>query len=135
MDDLLILAKVDWKDHVQKLELTPNKMKEKGLKCNIEKSFFGKTEMEYLCFWVTPDGVNQINRKIEAITNMKPSTSQKEVRNFIGVINYYRDMWPRWSYTLAPLTRSTSIKRKFKWTQVEKYNFEKLSGSWHATLC
>ena len=50
MDDLLILTKVHWTDHVQKLELTLNKLKEKGLKCNIEKSFFGKTEMEYLDF-------------------------------------------------------------------------------------
>ena len=41
-----------------------NKLKVKGLKCNIEKSFFGKTEMEYLGFWVTSDGVKPITRKI-----------------------------------------------------------------------
>ena len=44
----LILTKGDWIDHVQKLEWTLNKMKEKGLKYNTEKSLFGKTEMEYL---------------------------------------------------------------------------------------
>ena len=54
-----------------------NKLKGKVLKCNIEKSFLGKTEMEYLGFWVTCDGVKPINRKIEAITNMKPNTSRK----------------------------------------------------------
>ena len=42
MDDLLILTKGDWTDTVQKLELSLNKLKEKGLKCNTEKSFFGK---------------------------------------------------------------------------------------------
>ena len=77
IDDLLILTKVDWTDHIQKLELTLNKMKEKVLKCNIEISFFGKTKMEYLGFWVTRDGVKPINRKIEAITNMAPPTPQK----------------------------------------------------------
>ena len=50
MDNLLILTKGDWTDRVQKLELTLNKMKVKGLKYNIERSFFGKTEMEYLVF-------------------------------------------------------------------------------------
>ena len=45
------------------------------------------TEMEYLGFWVTRNGVKTINRKIEAITNIAPPTSQKEVRKFIGVIN------------------------------------------------
>ena len=36
-------------------------------------------------------------------------------------------MWPRRSHTLEPLTRLTSIKRKFKWTQVEKDGFEKIT--------
>ena len=69
IDDLLILTKRDWTDHVQKLKLTLNKLKGKRLKCNIERSFFGKTEMEYLGFWVTRDGVKPINIKIEVITN------------------------------------------------------------------
>ena len=64
MDDMLILTKGDWTDHIQKLESTLNKLKEKGLKCIIEKYFFGQTEMEYLGFWVTCDGVKPINRKI-----------------------------------------------------------------------
>ena len=51
--DLLILTKGHKKDHLQKLELMLNKMKEKGLKYNIEKPLIGKTEMEYLGFWVS----------------------------------------------------------------------------------
>ena len=48
INDLLVLTKVDWKYHIHNLELTLNKLKEKLLKCNIEKSFFGKPEMEDL---------------------------------------------------------------------------------------
>ena len=77
IDDLLVLTKGYCKYHVQKLELTLNKLKKKGLKCNIEKYFFGQTEMEYLCFWVTCDGVKTTNKKIEATTNMKPPTYRK----------------------------------------------------------
>ena len=32
-------------------------------------------------------------------------------------------MWPRWLYTLVPLTILTYIKSKFKWMQVEQYAF------------
>ena len=113
-------------DHVQKLELTLNKLKGKGLKCNIEKSFFGQTEMEYLGFWVTRDGAKPIIRKIEAMANMKPRTSPKEVRKFIGLINYYRNIWPRGSHTLAPLTRIASIKQRFKCIQVKQDAFDKI---------
>ena len=35
-------------------------------------------------------------------------------------------MWTRRSHTLAPLTKSTSINRKFKWTKSQKYAFEKI---------
>ena len=37
IDDLLVLKKVDWAYHLQKLELKINKLKEKVLICNIEK--------------------------------------------------------------------------------------------------
>ena len=52
-------------------------MKSKGLKYNIENSFFGHTKMEYLGFWVTHNGIKPINKTIEAITNMKAHTSGK----------------------------------------------------------
>ena len=67
MDDLLILTKVEWKDHVQKLKSTLNKLKEKGLKYNTEESFFGQTKMEYLGFWVTRNGVNTIDKNMQEI--------------------------------------------------------------------
>ena len=57
---------------------------------------------------------------------MKPPTSQKQVVNFIGVINYHPVMWPRRSHTLAPLTRLIYIKSKFKWTKVKQDDFDKI---------
>ena len=41
IDYLLVLIKLEWKYYVQKLEFKPKKLKGKGLKCNIEKNFFG----------------------------------------------------------------------------------------------
>ena len=45
-------------------------MKGKGLKFNIERSFFDQTEISYLDFGVRRNGVKPINKKIETITNM-----------------------------------------------------------------
>ena len=59
----MVLTKGYWTDHVHELELTINKLKEKGPKYNIENSFFRKTEMEYLGFWVTHYGVKPIDKK------------------------------------------------------------------------
>ena len=46
INGILILKKGDWTDHVQKLESTLIKLKVKGLKYNIEESFFGQTKLE-----------------------------------------------------------------------------------------
>ena len=35
-------------------------------------------------------------------------------------------MWPRRSHTLAYLTKSTSIKRNFKWKEVKQDAFDKI---------
>ena len=53
-------------------------------------------------------------------------TSRKEVRKSMGAINCYHHMWPRRSHTLAPWNKLTSIKRKYKWTQVEQDAFDKI---------
>ena len=110
IDDLLMLTKGDRTDHIHNLELTLNKLKGKGLNFNIEKSFFRKNEMEYLGFWITRDDIKLINKKTEAMTNMSPHTSRKEVQNLLGVMNYYRDIWSRRSHMLVPLTKLMSIK-------------------------
>ena len=57
---------------------------------------------------------------------MVSPTSQKEVLKFIGLINYYRNMWPRRSHMLSPLTKLTSIKRKFKCTEVKQDTFDEI---------
>ena len=41
-------------------------------------------------------------------------------------MNYYRDIQPRRSHTLATITKLTSIKRNFKWTQVEQDDFDEI---------
>ena len=43
IDDPLIITKGDWSNHLNKLELVLKNLKDTNIKCNIGKSFFGKT--------------------------------------------------------------------------------------------
>ena len=110
IDDLLIITKVDWSNQLEKLKRTLQKLKDNGLKRNIEKSSFGQTEMGYLGFWVTWTGIQPINKKVEATVNMTPPKNMKQVRESTGVINYYMYMLGRCSHILHPLTALTSSK-------------------------
>ncbi len=41
---------------------------------------------------------------MQAILAIQPPTNVKEVRRFLGMVQYYHDLWARWSKMLAPLT-------------------------------
>ena len=55
---------------------------------------------------------------------MTPKKSTKKVREFIGIVKYYRKMWNRRSNLLQPLTVLTSNMVKFKWTDGEQKAFD-----------
>ena len=57
INDLLVIIKVDWSNQLEKLELTLKNLQDNRIKCNTKISFFGKTDMEYLGFWVTRTGI------------------------------------------------------------------------------
>ena len=124
IDDILLTTKKDWSDHLLHLEQVLQKLAEAGLKVNADKSFFGRHECEYLGYWVTRTGIRPLVKKVQAITNIKAPTTQKQVRSFVGLVNYYRDMWPRRSHMLAPLTKRTATNVKFKWSDTEQKAFE-----------
>ena len=62
INDLLIINKGDWFDHLEKLKLTIQNNKDNRLKCNIEKLLFRQTDMEYMGFWVTRNGILPVNK-------------------------------------------------------------------------
>ncbi len=41
---------------------------------------------------------------MQAILVIKPPTGVRQLRHFLGMVQYYRDLWARWSKMLAPLT-------------------------------
>ena len=115
IDDLLILTSGDLRDHLDKLDEVFRRIREAGLKVNANKSFFARGELEYLGYWITREGIQPVTKKIDAIHNIAPPKNRKELRRFIGLVNYYRDMWVRRSHVLAPLAALTSKTTKWKW--------------------
>ena len=126
IDDLLILTKETYKDHLKSLEIVLERLSKAGLKVNATKSFFARHELAYLGFWLSREGIKPIPKKIDAIMKIAPPQTKKELRHFIGMINYYRDMWQKRSELLAPLASLTSKKVKWNWTKECQTNFDKM---------
>ena len=126
IDDLLVITKGSWNDHLEQLDEVLFRLKNAGLKVNAKKSFFGKGELEYLGYWITRKGIQPVPKKIMAIQKIKTPTNKKTLRSFIGMVNYYRDMWIRRSELLAPLTKLCSKNAKWEWTNAQQTAFNNI---------
>ena len=93
IDDLLSITNGSYKDHLEKLELVFKQLRQAGLKVSVNKSFFAKHELEYLGYWITREGIQPMSKKVEAIQKIAKPKNQQELCKFIGIVNYYRDMW------------------------------------------
>ena len=129
LDDLLILSTEPGLDnHLEKLEQVLTRLQAAGLKINAVKSFFARTNLEYLGYNISREGLRPSLKKVEAILQIKPPTTRKQLRRFIGMVNYYRDMWPQRSHFLAPLSSMTSAKVKWKWTPEMQDSFDQMKA-------
>ena len=126
IDDVLIITKDSWEEHCEALNTVFTLMAQHGLKVNAMKSFFGKKELEYLGFIVNRKGIKPVPSKVEAIKAILPPANRRQLRRFIGMINFQKEMWPRRSAMLRPLTRLTSKNVPFKWTDVEQKAFDEI---------
>jgi hypothetical protein len=82
----------------------PTRLRDARLKVNAAKSLFCAHEIEYLGYILTREGIEPQPKKVQAILVRNPPNNIKELRHFLGMVQYYRDMWARRSKMLAPLT-------------------------------
>ena len=79
---------------------------------------------DYLAYHVTHDGVMPIQKQVKAIQALAVPKTRKQLRQFIGMINFYRDMWQKHSGILAPLTALTSKNVKYDWKEKHQKFFD-----------
>ena len=96
-------------DHLEKLRLVLAKLQEARLKINAAKSNLCALETEYLGYALSREGIAPQTKKIDSILALNPPTKVKELRTFLGMVQYYQDMWKSQSEMLAPLTNLVGV--------------------------
>ena len=127
IDDLLHVTKGSCTEHLSILEEMFTRLQEAGLKVNARKSCFGAHKFYYLGYHITREGVMPIPKKVEAIQSLAVPKTRKQLRQFIGMINFYRDMWQKRSELLAPLTVLTSKNVKYDWKDEHQNCFDAIN--------
>ncbi len=104
LDDFLCISKLSLEDHLEKLEKVLRQLCNAGVKVNTAKLTFCTLEIEYLGYVLTRDGIKPQSNKGQTILAIKPPTGVRQLRHFLGMVQYNHDLWARWSDMLAPLT-------------------------------
>ncbi len=127
IDDLLCITKGSLDDHLSKLKRVFIRLRDAWLKVNACKSLFCAMETESLGYVLSWDGIKPQKKKVQAILALMPPSSVKELHRFLGMVQYYRDIWARWSEMLAPLS---NLVGQCGHTKVTKENKTK-KVPWH----
>jgi hypothetical protein len=65
IDNLLVMSCATFEEHLQRLELVFSRLSEAGLKINANKSHFAVSEIEYLGYWITRNGIQPVHKKLK----------------------------------------------------------------------
>ena len=61
-------------------------------------------EVEYLGYILLRDGIKPQPEKVSAILALESPKNVRELWAFLGMVQYYRNMWEKRSHLLAPLS-------------------------------
>jgi hypothetical protein len=131
LDTLLCISKLSLEYHLEKLEEVLRQLCNTGLKVNAAKLTFCALEIEYLGYLLTREGIKPQSNKVQAILAIKLPTGVRQLRHFLGMLQYYRDLWARRSNILTLLTSlvgecSQTKSTKAKGTKKVPWHWEKV---------
>lgn len=94
-----------------------------GLKLQTSKCELIQSEVLYLGHVVGKEGIKPNPKITEPIKNWKAPQNVKQVQQFFGLCNYYRQFIHKFSKTTTPLSSLTKQDKKFVWSGECKESF------------
>lgn len=102
IDDFLI-ASEDETQHYEHLKILFKRLSEYGVIINPAKYVFGVNEITFLGYTVNEHGIKPLAERIEAIGKFSEPATVKQLRRYLGMINFYRRFIPGTAKILQPL--------------------------------
>ena len=121
-DDILVASKDD-KEHSLHLHRLFEQLSNFGLKINVDKSVFFRQQVKFLGHNVTADGICILDEKLTAINDYPLPSSNKSLKRFLGMINFYRRFIPHATKFLAILYDMEKSDGEFSWNDEQTTAF------------
>ena len=102
LDDILIFSP-DMISHLEHLRLLFERLRTTDLKLKEVKCNFLKRHIQYLGHIVLGEGITPLPEKLNSVQKMPLPKTPKEIKQFLGLIGYYRKFVPQFSDLARPL--------------------------------
>ena len=128
LDDIIIFSETE-EEHLSHIEEIFQRLEAADLKMKRSKCDFFKKHIHYLGCLISADGIRPLKDKLDTIRDMPALHNSKEVKQFLGLVGYYRKFVPHFAALSRPLTKLTCKDKVFEWTHECRNAFNTLKES------
>ncbi|CAH8648271.1 unnamed protein product [Dicrocoelium dendriticum] len=129
LDDILIASSSD-EEHLHQLDALFQRLTQHGVTVNPDKCELGQSSIDFLGHRISASGIEALPDKIQALKDYPAPSSFKQLRRFLGLVNYYRRFIPNCASIVQPMTDLLRGKqRSFHFPDDAKLSFEKLKDA------
>ena len=126
IDDIIIFGTTE-DEFARNLEQVLRRLNEKGVTVNPAKCKFGMTEVEYVGHTISREGLNMSPEKKQKVLDFPVPDTVKQLRGFLGLVNYFRDHVRGHAVICKPLFEmTTQASKRLVWTEEGEAAFRKI---------
>lgn len=129
IDDICV-ASLNEEEHKKHLRTVFQRLSQHGLRINVAKCIFGKSELCFLGHRIDAKGIYPLPERVAAIEEFKEPVTASELKRFLAMINFHRRFIPN-AVKCQMVLQSLIIgnikndKTQIVWTQEARNEFKK----------
>ena len=125
LDDIPVYSD-NMEDHTKHVREVLRRLHQHKLYAKPEKCEFHSDSVEYLGYFLSPNGLTMSQDKVKTICNWPEPCKVKDIQSFLGFANFYRQFIFNYSDIVVPLTRLTRKDAPWDFSDVCQRSFNQL---------
>ena len=126
LDDIIVVTKGSKEQHKKELIDVLSRLENAGYRLSESKSEFFKTEIEWIGHKIDQNGIRSLHDKLMAIKKLKHPKNEKELKSFLGAIQYLSKYINNLSAQTDGLRQLLKKDNEWIWTDEHTKAFENL---------
>ena len=127
LDDIFLYSNSK-EEHLKHLEIIFGLLRKEELILNLKKFVFLLKKIEYLGHVIGDGNIKIDDNKLAVVKEWRRPQNHKEVRCFLGLVNYFRNFAENLAIKAAPLYRLLQNDVPFNWEENEEKAFEEVKN-------